>query len=274
MIRVVLPLLLLALLLVGQAGCQRAPEGMVLIPAGEFTMGSDEEDTEGAALEYGIVKPWFEDEHPQRRVALPAYFIDRFEVTNAHYARYLAETNHHPPSQWESGRYPAGQERYPVNNVTWEEANAYCAWAGKALPTEAQWEKAARGPDGRLYPWGNEFDPERANIGGRANGPRPVGSFEAGQSPYGVHDMVGNLWEWTADWYEAYPGHQLAGEFFNEKIGQRFKVIRGLSWGMVGHYAIEDMHVIMAHYGRAAYRLFFHPDGTLEDVGFRCVKPA
>ncbi|MEW6324721.1 MAG: SUMF1/EgtB/PvdO family nonheme iron enzyme [Nitrospirota bacterium] len=269
MIRAGLLLIIIGLL---PAGCQRPPDGMVLIPAGEFVMGSDEEDTEGTALEYGIVKPWFEDEHPQRRINLPAYYIDQFEVTNEQYHAYVSAMNRRPP--WREGRPPQGEERYPVTRITWEEANGYCAWAGKALPTEAQWEKAARGTDGRIYPWGNEFDPEKANVGGRHGGPRPVGSFEAGKSPYGAYDMVGNLWEWTADWYDAYPGQQLTGEFYENKLNKKFKTIRGLSWSPIGHYSADDALVIMAHYGRAPYRLFFYPNDTLEDLGFRCVKPA
>lgn len=261
------------LALVFLSGCQRAPEGMVLVPAGEFLMGSDEEDTEGTGLEYGIVKPWFEDEHPQRRMTLPAYYIDQFEVTNEQYAAYAAQTNR-PPSHWPNGRHPEGQQRYPINRVTWEEANAYCAWLGKALPTEAQWEKAARGADGRTYPWGNEFDQDKANVGGRQGGTRPVGSYEAGKSPYGLYDMTGNLWEWTADWYELYPGHQSDHEFFEKKLGRTYKVIRGLSWSPIGHYAVEDMLVIMGHYARVPYRLFYYPNDSLDDLGFRCVKPA
>jgi formylglycine-generating enzyme required for sulfatase activity len=271
MIRIGLHLLALLLLLVG---CQRPPDGMVVIPAGEFVMGSDQEDTEGTALEYGIVKPWFEDEHPQRRLHLPAYYIDQYEVTNQQYAVYLTAMNRQPPPHWPDGHYPIGQDRYPVSRVTWEEANGYCAGAGKALPMEAQWEKAARGTDGRTYPWGNEFDPKKANVGGSSGGPQTVGSYEAGKSPYGVYDMTGNLWEWTADWYDAYPGQQLTGEFYENKFNRKYKVIRGLSWSPIGHYSAEDALAIMGHYARLPYRLFFYPNDSLDDLGFRCVKPA
>jgi formylglycine-generating enzyme required for sulfatase activity len=247
---------------------------MVLIPAGEFTMGSDEQDTDKTALNYGIVKPWFEDEHPARKINLPAYYIDKYEVTNQQYAAFLKAANYHPPRHWNNGQYPTGQDQLPINGVTWDDANSYCTWAGKAIPTEAQWEKAARGTDGRIYPWGNEFDPKKANIGGGYGGLKPVGSFEEGKSPYGVYDMIGNAWEWTADWYEPYPGNNPTNEFFNNKFGHKYKSIRGNSWSAIGHYSAEDAKIVLGHYSRIPYRLFFDPKGLLEDVGFRCVKPA
>jgi formylglycine-generating enzyme required for sulfatase activity len=256
------------------AGCQQPPHGMVLIPAGEFTMGTDEVDTDKIGVGFGIVKPWFDDEHPKRRPSLPAYYIDQFEVTNEQYQAFLVESNRRPPRYWPNNQYPAGKERHPVTWITWEDADAYCRRAGKLLPTEAQWEKAARGPNGLIYPWGNDFDPAKANIGGSAGGTRPVGSIEAGKSPYGVYDMTGNAWEWTADWYEPYPGAQLTDGFYENKLGHRYKVIRGLSWSPIGHYDAEDAKAVMRHYARASYRLFYYPNDGLEDLGFRCVKPA
>jgi formylglycine-generating enzyme required for sulfatase activity len=252
-----------------------APEGMVLVPAGEFTMGTDEVDSAEQALEYGIVKPWFEDEHPSRRLFLPGYFVDQYEVTNSRYLAFLQISGRRPPERWPDGRYPAGRDADPVNRITWEDAYAYCAWNGKTLPTEAEWEKAARGSaDARRYPWGHEFNEQIANIGGLHGGIQPVGSFEAGNSPYGVYDMIGNVWEWTNDWYAPYPGSSLTDEFYDNKFGNRYKTIRGLSWSMIGHYDHDDTMIIMAHYARISYRLFFDPRHTLDDVGFRCVKSA
>ncbi|HLB94844.1 MAG TPA: SUMF1/EgtB/PvdO family nonheme iron enzyme, partial [Nitrospiria bacterium] len=153
--------------------CNRAPEGMVTVPGGEFMMGTDEMDTEDKATEYGITKPWFMDEHPAHRVNLPTFYIDRHEVTNAQFRPFVQQTGRRPPPDWEGGHYPKGKDHHPVVHVTWEDARAYCQWAGKHLPTEAEWEKAARGKDGRRYPWGNEFDGAKANVNGQVSGTTP-----------------------------------------------------------------------------------------------------
>jgi len=190
---------------------------MVTIPAGEFIMGSDV----GRA-----------DERPAHLVFLDAFELDRYEVTNAQYRRFLLATGGRPPRYWTDLNYPAGQADYPVVGVSWGDANTYCRWADKRLPTEAEWEKACRGTEGRVYPWGRTWEPARANVdaagwnfGGptqdsaagtvwdaawarltlpsSSNGPtlRPVGSYLDGASPYGILDMVGNASEWVADWY-------------------------------------------------------------------------
>ncbi|MDE3019958.1 MAG: SUMF1/EgtB/PvdO family nonheme iron enzyme, partial [Nitrospirota bacterium] len=164
---------------------------MVLVPAGEFTMGSNEVD----------------DEQPIHQVHLDAFYMDTFEVTTSRYAAFLKATQLAPPRRWEEARLPRDADR-PVIGVTWFMADNYCRWAGKRLPTEAEWEKAARGTDGRAYPWGNE---EPTNDRGNFGKPRwtgydtlaPVGSFKSGNSPYGIADMAGNVWEWVADWYAA-----------------------------------------------------------------------
>ena len=169
---------------------------MVLVPAGEFSMGDDQDD----------------DEKPTHRVYLDAFYIDKYEVTNAHFQQFVQAMGHRTQAEragdnmtWRaprgSGSSIAGLEQHPVVRVSQEDAKAYCTWAGKRLPTEAEWEKAARGTDGRIYPWGNQFDSKRGNFAGRTKGTVPVGSYEGGQSPYGAHDMAGNVWEWVADWY-------------------------------------------------------------------------
>ena len=190
---------------------------MVAIPGGEFIMGSD---------------AGRDDERPAHTVYLDAYELDRYEVTNAQYRRFLLATGGRPPRYWTDNSYPSGQADYPVVGVSWDDADAYCRWAGKRLPTEAEWEKACRGTDGRVYPWGETWEPGRANVdaagwdfGGAtqdaaagtiwdaawarlslppgSRGPllQPVGSHLDGASPYGVLDMVGNASEWVADWY-------------------------------------------------------------------------
>ncbi|HEY5648607.1 MAG TPA: SUMF1/EgtB/PvdO family nonheme iron enzyme [Nitrospiria bacterium] len=241
---------------------------MVKIPAGSFTMGTNETDTENKAAEVGIRKEWFVDEHPARRVNLPTYFIDRFEVTNTAYYRFIQQTGNRIPPHWEGGGVPENIADHPVTYVSWEDANAYCLWAGKRLPTEAEWEKAARGPNGALYPWGNQFDPKIANINGLTGGTAAVGSYGKSSSPYGVQDVTGNVWEWTADWYQAYPGNDYHSDLFGEKA----RVLRGNSWAGLGHFSKKDTEIVKAHYSRASHRLFLGPTGRVNDVGFRCAK--
>lgn len=214
---------------------------MRLVPAGSFLMGSDDGP---------------EDERPRHRLDLPSFWIDTYPVTNAEYARFVAATEHRPPPHWANGSYPPDKADHPVVNVSWEDAQAYAAWAGKRLPTEAEWEKAARGSDGRRWPWGDTFDASRCNtresgIGGTT----PVGSFAPqGNSPYGAADMAGNVWEWTADWYQAYPGGRQLDSF-----GERYRVLRGGSW----NYGADE--------ARCAARFFDAPDFLSESYGFRCV---
>ena len=241
---------------------QTPPEDMVLIPAGEFLRGSDKVDTEGKGAEFGTVKPWYLDEHPQHKASLPNYFIDKVEVTQAAYKQFVDATGSRPPENWPAGTIPAGRENYPVTSVNWYDAERFCRWTGKRLPTEAEWEKAARGTDGRDYPWGNEFDSTKANTGDTGVGDlSPVGTFEAGKSPYGVYDMSGNAWEWTSDWYKPYPN----SDYVSEAFGEKFKILRGSSWGGMGHYAIP-------YFYRTAYRFYASPEGAFPDAGFRCAK--
>ena len=166
---------------------------MVLIPTGEFWMGSP--DGEGD-----------KDEHPRHRVSLDAYSMDKFEVTVSRYAKFLQSTGRRDPDYWDQVNI-SKHSNLPVVGVDWHDAEAYCQWAGKRLPTEAAWEKAARGTDGRTYPWGNgQPTPRLANFNKEyvANfydeRLAPVDSYEAGNSPYRLHHMAGNVWEWTADW--------------------------------------------------------------------------
>ena len=249
-------------------GCSnRPPENMAMIPSGKFTMGTDEADVDQKATEYGIIKPWFVDEHPSHEVLLLSYYLDKFEVANTDYQKFVMATGHHSPPYWNGTQIPNGMDRYPVVMVSWEDAQAFCQWANKRLPTEAEWEKAAR-PDRRRYPWGNDFDPNRANVGGTRGGLTPVGSYEVGQSPYGVFNLTGNVWEWTSDWYNPYPGNSIEDVNFGEK----YKVLRGNSWATVGHYPPEITRQIVAHNSRATFRLYFDPKGMLNDIGFRCAK--
>jgi formylglycine-generating enzyme required for sulfatase activity len=237
---------------------------MVLIPAGEFIMGTNKVDTENKHQQIGTVKPLYVDQRPERRVYLDAYYIDQYEVTNRQYKRFIDETLYPDlPSQWVGGQIPDGLEDHPVTDITWSEAWSYAAWAGKLLPTEAQWEKAARGTDGRLYPWGNEYEKGMANVG--VDGARkimPVGSFPKDVSAYQVYDMAGNVMEWTRDWYRAYPG----SDYASKRFGKIFKVLRGSGSQKAGHYFLDAYRYMF-------YRTEVKADDWFENVGFRCVSP-
>ena len=231
------------------------PVPMVTIPAGEFLMGSPEGQ--------GRV-----DERPQQAVYLDAFVIDQVEVTNGRYMAFVKATGHRtPPSPYGTGPLMslAGIEHLPVVQTTWYDAKAYCTWAKKRLPTEAEWEKAARGTDGRMYPWGNE--PPTAT---RANFDRewedektlhPVGSLPGGDSPYGVKDMAGNAREWVADWYDAeyYKEAPKSNPPGPDKKGV-VRSIRGGSW----HSPASDITTTAR--GRGGFALQTH--GT----GFRCAR--
>jgi len=252
------------------SGCfRRPPEGMVAIPAGEFFMGTDAVDENNFAAEHGIVKPWFVDEGPAHKVFLPLYYIDKHEVTNTQYAKFILATKNTPPPYWERGVYAKGTESYPVVMITWHEAQAYCRSKGGRLPSEAEWEKAARGIEKMPYPWGTEFDAKKANIGGLFGDLAPVGSYLAGKSPYGIFDMIGNVWEWTSDWYQPYPG----STYKSDRFGKELKVIRGNSWSSIGHYPVEVQNELLKYHSTVTFRLFAPPDSTISDVGFRCMQP-
>lgn len=201
-----------------------AEDGMVLIPAGEFIRGIDEDDPLG-----------FVWASPKTDLYLPDFYIDKYEVTNSEYKGFVEATGHRVPFDdrydtiydWIDGKYTENLDDHPVTLVDWDDATAYCQWAGKRLPTEAEWEKAARGTDGRLWPWGNEYDRFKANtIEFNVKMTMPVGTFPEGASPYGLMDMAGNLFEWTGDWYKGYPGTKRE----HPDYGELYRVTRGGTW--------------------------------------------
>jgi formylglycine-generating enzyme required for sulfatase activity len=241
----------------------KPPAGMVLIPDGPFWMGSDARDGV-VGVEVGV------DELPRHRVTLPAYYIDRYEVTNAQYARFIEATGStYLPAPWRERDALRQEPNHPVSDTDWYDADTYCRWAGKRLPTEAEWEKAARGPDGAAYPWGGVFSRDHANTLEAGLGwSRPVGSYPAGASVYGVEDLIGNVWEWTSSWYEPYPGSTLTRSAF----GRTNRVLRGGSWGV-------PVHPFTRATSRHAPELFAINDRDTDwhtgyDVGFRCAKDA
>ncbi len=205
---------------------------MASVSVGKFVMGTSDEEEQLVIRQLGggeIVEhpQWFLSEKPQREVHVDAFYIDKFEVTNAEYQEFIDATGHVAPRHWENRKHPEGEGAFPVVYVSWKDANAYCRWAGKRLPTEIEWEKAARGTDARIWPWGNVFDITRCNVESwEGSGPKPVGSYPQGVSPYGAYDMAGNVWEWTDSWYDAYPGNT----FTTTEFGQKFRVLRGGSW--------------------------------------------
>ena len=260
------------LLLLSGCGGQ-PPEGMVLVSGGYFSMGSDVAGDSQQALALGLDKPWYADETPKRRLALSDFYIDKHEVTNLQYYIFCQATDHRPPPIWRGLKYPEGQDDFPVTTVSFFDATAYAEWAGKTLPTEEQWEKAARGPNDHLYPWGDRFDFSKANISQSprrkmGQGLKAVGQYPEGASVYGAEDMIGNVWEWVWDYYESYPGNTWPAEnYAGGKV-----VVRGLSFLGVGHFSRKDYEKVVAMKARVSYREKLHPKSIKIDVGFRCAK--
>jgi formylglycine-generating enzyme required for sulfatase activity len=244
-------------LVTGQKQSQEKPvstqpvEGsMAVVPAGEFMMGSPMGDS---------------DEQPAHKVYVDAFSMDMYEVTVRQYAEFLQATGVNSPLDWQTMNQPAHQKR-PVANVDWADAAAYCKWAGKRLPTEAEWEKAARGTDGRLYPWGNDPPtPLHANFGkSGSNGHgtlAPVGTLEEGKGPYGIYDLAGNAWEWVNDWYDH--------DYYKNSPSQNptgpsrggFKVLRGGSWNSNP----RNLRSTDRYWDPPSFRSLYFP-------GFRCAK--
>src|SRR3990172_5333488 len=144
--------------------CSRPPENMVYIPAGKFIMGSMEDIKNDKSFDFGFTKPWIADAVPHREIHLEEYYIDKYEVSNTDYEKFVSATGYKAPEHWEKNAPQEKIRNHPVTNISWYDALEYCKWKGKRLPTEEEWEKAARGTDGRLYPWGNEFDFNKANV--------------------------------------------------------------------------------------------------------------
>ena len=226
-----------------------APTGMAYVPGGQFMMGRNDGD---------------QYERPAHQVAVKPLFMDIYEVTNQQYQEFVNKTGHNPPEHWTKKQFPDGKGQLPVTNVSWDDANAYAKWAGKRLPTEAEWEFGARGTDGRRYPWGNDWQEGLANVGNPhkigfgfgLEGLSEVGQYK-GASPFGLVDMVGNAWEWTADKLTAYPG----GHIPNDLPGVEKRVIRGGSFGS------DKASGVTLRRGYPARGPFLY-----QNTGFRCVK--
>jgi len=233
---------------------------LVLIPAGEFVMGADKDDQQAK-----------QNEKPAHRVQLDAYYINKYEVTYRQYKKFLKESGYKPVGNWDRFDLPEYKD-HPGMNVTFPDAQAYCRWAGLNLPTEAQWEMAARGTENRKYPWGNQWDPNKCNnsetkdphIIRKMNhiqdkrGSLPPGSVPADVSPFGIMDMAGNINEWCSDWYKS--SYYKTSPSFNPRGHDKGaeRVIRGGSWSLPPSRC------------RASARWSGSVDSDLDDYGFRC----
>jgi formylglycine-generating enzyme required for sulfatase activity len=228
---------------------------MILIPGGSFVMGCDE----------GFAK-----HRPQHSVSVEAFYIDRYPVTNQEYKRFIDETGHPVPHyhvswcdtrgyNWdvETRSFPQDKAYHPVVLVTWEDASAYARWAGKRLPTEAEWEKAARGGDGRIWPWGNEASIDCGNTAEAGiGGTTPVEQFTPqGDSLFGVADLIGNVWEWTSSLFKPYPYDPCDGR--ENPVATAWRVLRGGSW-------VNDLYTARCYTRLDGDFLFYN------NVGFRC----
>ena len=262
-----------------------AVEGMVLVLADEFTMGATPTQA-SEVLDFGWSARWLQHFNsflkstgPPHEIFLDDYYIDKYEVSNNQYEEFVDATGHRPPNSFNMD--PFLHPEQPVVTVSWADADAYCAWAGKRLPTEAEWEKAARGTTGLIYPWGNMWessnlmsaeshaqrplDDFEAWSGWQAEfgaGPAKVGSFPEGASPYGVMDMAGNVWEWVADWYGAdyyttSPTQNPSGPAEGTN-----RVLRGGAW---------DVPKVVAYSWMRSTFIPPHFDGSLV-TGFRCAS--
>lgn len=250
---------------------------MLYVPAGEFKMGSDDDAT-AYALELcqpydsDCTPDWFTVEQPAHTVTLDAFWIDRTEVTNAQYQRCVEEGACDVPACGDVANPDLAD--HPVVCVNWFDAQAYCGWAGARLPTEAEWEYAARGPEARLFPWGNAFDGSKLNYcdsncefewadaatddGYAATA--PVSSYPQGASWCGTLDMAGNAHEWVADWYAAGYDENAPSQNPTGPPAGQFRILRGGSWGAVPGTV------------RGAYRGWPFPDIAASTIGFRCAR--
>jgi iron(II)-dependent oxidoreductase len=265
--------LLAAMALLAQA----VPDDMVLAPAGEFWMGRQHMwliDELGMHLRLRL------DDTPAHLTYLDDYTIDKYEVTNEKYARFVEATKYRTPFHWVGGKVPQGKEQFPVYNVSWDDAVAYCKWAGKRLPTEAEWEKAARGGSDKttMYPWGDSLNPGGGRGGrgaapaagtpappgkpahfGFPNGPTKVGSYPP--NGYGIYDVLGNVAEWTADWYNRTYYSVTPDKNPSGPDKGMYRVFRGSSW------SDSDERMLAIH-----YRNYTNADLRTNVIGIRCAQ--
>ena len=242
--------------------CQTNTKNMVKVPAGKFNFLVDYRWREGLTLDSLLMDDAGVHYRKSKTVTLPSLLIDKTEVTNEQYKQFLDDSGYKPEwprnflKHWKNGNYPKGKTNHPVVWVSIEDAKAYAKWAGKRLPTEEEWQKAAQGDDGRDWPWGNIYDPGKANMD--SDDTKPVGSFPEGASPYGCLDLSGNVWEWTnsvqTDGYHNFCWIRGGSYYF--AIGSR--------WYMQGGP--------IANFQRAKFWMMTPALNRSSSIGFRCVK--
>lgn len=243
-----LPVLIVAL--------QAAEPGMVFIPGGEFQRGRT---FEWADYDVKYYPRSHQDDRPVRKISIDAFYLDESEVTNAKYAAFAKAHKHRVPYHWRKGQFPEGKEQHPVSNVSWDDAVAYCSAQGKRLPTEAEWERAARGlAEGRMFPWGDKNPTAKQ---ARFNTDSTIAVCATERNSFGLCDMIGNVWEWTADWY---------GRTYYEEAPEKnptgpatgmYRVLRG------GSYFDEPPLFLTV-----SYRSWARPAERSATIGFRCAK--
>lgn len=249
----------------GKASAPRE-DNLVTIPAGTFWIGAQKTDKNGRNYDPEA----FDDESPVRQVTLKAFRIARFPITVREFARFVDSGGYQTEKHWGAGGFDATNEpdnwadqqknsEWPVVGVSWFESSAYCAWAGLRLPTEAEWERVARGPASARYPWGDQpqMDKSRANYDRKVGQPTPAGQYPNGRSAEGIDDLLGNVWEWCSDWYARYSSEREENPAGPE-TGE-LKILRGGSW--------VDIPWIVS----VSYRVRFGPSFRGDGIGFRCV---
>ena len=238
----------------------------ISVPAGSFVMGSPTDQLGQLAKRFGGTRESYAIEAPHHAVTLQPFQIARTPVTHQQYAAFVAATQTRSPVQWHGTQPPATLWSLPVVDVTWHEAQAYCVWLSNEieqvvrLPTEAEWERAARGTDERMWPWGNELDPGRANTAEATHGgPTSVGAYLTGASPVGALDMAGNVWEWTASLQAPYPYIAADGRESPQAVEgmDRRRIMRGGCWANPAHFA------------RTTCRFRLPPESSTHLLGFR-----
>ncbi len=237
-------ILILVLIVFLANACSPNPQGMVLIEKGPFILGSKPPEKLPRFLSK---RTSGRNSQPEQEYVLKSFYIDLYEVSYQDFIKFKL-----------NAKYTSGKPEEPIRGVSWYEADAYCMWLGKRLPTEFEWEKAARGTDGRLYVWGNEFIRENANL---TNQVYPRARFGKDYSPYGVFDLNGNVSEWTSSVYNPYP----KSKFKDRSFGKGFRVIRG------GAFHGKE-HSFMEGFAMLSYRNYAPPSMRAWDTGFRCAK--
>jgi formylglycine-generating enzyme required for sulfatase activity len=233
----------------------QASRDTATVPGGEFTMGRTRETPDDKTNMRPMV---LRDDRPAHKIHVDAFEIDTHEVTQAEYAAFVKATGHRTPYHWLGGKIPEGKEQFPIYNVAWDDANAYCRWVGKRLPTEAEWEKAARGGlEGMDYPWGDKIAPADARFN-VSDGPGPVGKFKP--NAYGLFDSAGGVSEWVSDWFD--------GKYYERSpeknpVGPdtgKYKMVRGGAWS-------DGPRRVTVF-----FRNWVRPNQTTPNIGFRCAK--